>query len=192
MTGLTASSQHISASWIGSRCNFLALHTVTLCWSSSPSLILWNYEHLIMISYFFWFFSASINHWKPTYLWPTVWLHVNHGKSLKIMVNHCKSTYVFSQSKTPISSVPWGLQALICTGGFFWVDGCVALPRSLTTVSCHGITVSTEGSNDSPTVPGLWRKRNEGRWVIEFGGTWFAVFGIVNICEYCWYDYIWG
>ena len=188
MTGLTASSHHISASWIGSRYQPMQFPGFTY---RNPLLVkfpefdlvkLWTSHHDSWYHIFCWFFSASINHWKPTYLWPTVWLYVNHGKSLKIMVNHCKSTYVFSQSKTPISSVPWGLQALICTGGFFWVDGCVALPRSLTTVSCHGITVSTEGSNDSPTVPGLWRKRNEGRWVIEFGGTWFAVFVIVNIC----------
>lgn len=132
-----------------------------------------NISSWFMISYFFLlllsFYKSLKTHISLTYCMIVC-------KSLKIMVNHCKSTYVFSQSKTPISSVPWGLQALICTGGFFWVDGCVALPRSLTTVSCHGITVSTEGSNDSPTVPGFWRKRNEGRWVIEFGGTWCAVF----------------
>eukprot|EP00435_Cladocopium_sp_Y103_P051626 s918_g16.t1 len=71
----------------------------------------------------------------------------------------------FNQSLSGVA-VPPSLQALICTGGFFWVDGCVALPRSLKTVSCHGITVSTEGSNEDGGVPGfVWqgRKRDEGR-----------------------------
>ena len=109
MTGLTASSHHISASWIGSRYQPMQFPGFTY---RNPLLVkfpefdlvkLWTSHHDSWYHIFCWFFSASINHWKPTYLWPTVWLYVNHGKSLKIIVNPPMS---FPSQKLPFLQFP--------------------------------------------------------------------------------------